>query len=122
MRSEKVSRREFLKATGMGGAALLFGQHVHAAGSLDAFTPDAILSLNATDKRMQILPGAQTRVYNYEGQLTGGSGVDVQAIPDSYLGPILRVKSGTKLRILFRNNLIEKSIIHPHRSGPNKGL
>ena len=38
----------------------------------------------------------------------------MQAIPDSYLGPILRVKSGTKLRIFFHNNLIEDSVIHPH--------
>jgi hypothetical protein len=63
---------------------------------------------------MQILPGTQTRVYSYEGQLIGGSGVDVQAIPGSYLGPILRVKRGTKLRIIFQNNLIEDSVIHPH--------
>ncbi|HSA99066.1 MAG TPA: multicopper oxidase domain-containing protein, partial [Anaerolineales bacterium] len=78
------------------------------------FVPDAKISLSATDKRMQILPGMQTRVYSYEGQLIGGSGADVQAIPDSYLGPILRVKSGTKLRIIFQNNLIENSVIHPH--------
>lgn len=30
------------------------------------------------------------------------------------LGPILRVKSGTKIRIYFHNNLAEKSVIHPH--------
>ena len=34
--------------------------------------------------------------------------------PGSYLGPILRVKSGTKLRIQFKNNLTEKSVLHPH--------
>ena len=63
---------------------------------------------------MQILPGAQTRVWSYEGQLLSGSGVTVQAVPGSYLGPIIRVQSGTKLRILFHNNLAEKSVIHPH--------
>src|SRR5512146_3229080 len=99
MRSHKVSRREFLKATGMGGAALLFGKYIGATGSrfpspapAGSFAPDAILSLAATDKRMQVLPGRQTRIYSYEGQLIGGSGADVQAVPDSYLGPILRVK------------------------------
>ncbi|MGE5777132.1 MAG: multicopper oxidase family protein, partial [Chloroflexota bacterium] len=119
MKSRKISRGDFLKLSGIGSAALLFGQRVKAAGSPNqmgagVFTPDAKVLLRAADKRMQILPGTQTRVYNYEGQLIGGSGVEIQTIPDSYLGPILRVKRGTKLRIIFQNNLIEDSIVHPH--------
>ena len=38
----------------------------------------------------------------------------VQTVPGSYLGPILRVQSGTKVRIYFHNNLAEDSVIHPH--------
>lgn len=121
MRPKRISRRDFLKVTGFGCAALLLGEHTNTIGShfpnrgtATAFVPDAEISIAATDRRMQILPGTQTRVYNYEGKLLSGSGVTVQTIPDSYLGPILRVKSGTKLRIFFKNNLIEDSIIHPH--------
>ena len=63
---------------------------------------------------MQILPGASTTVWGYEGELLSGSGVTVQSIPGSYLGPILRVKTGTKLRLIFQNDLAEDSVIHPH--------
>ncbi len=121
MGSQILVRRDFLKMAGLGGAALLFGNRLNAIGlhfpnraPAEAFVPDAEISLTATDTRLQILPGAQTRVYHYEGQLLSGSGVTVQAVPDSYLGPILRVKKGTKLRIFFHNNLIEDSVIHPH--------
>ncbi|RPJ27712.1 MAG: twin-arginine translocation signal domain-containing protein [Chloroflexi bacterium] len=121
MGSQIFGRRDFLKVAGLGSAALLFGNRLNAIGLrfpnrgvTDLFVPDTEISLTATDKRMQILPGAQTRVYRYEGQLVSGSGATVQAVPDSYLGPILRVKRGTKLRILFHNNLIENSVIHPH--------
>jgi FtsP/CotA-like multicopper oxidase with cupredoxin domain len=40
--------------------------------------------------------------------------VTVQNLPGNYLGPIIRAKSGTKLRIFFHNNLAEDSVIHPH--------
>jgi FtsP/CotA-like multicopper oxidase with cupredoxin domain len=79
-----------------------------------AFVPDAEISLTATDTHMQILPGAQTRVYHYEAKLLNGSGVTVESIPGSYLGPILRVKRGTKLRIFLHNHLIEDTVMHPH--------
>ncbi len=121
MRSQFISRRDFLKVAGFGSASLLLGNRLNAIGlhlpngaSAGAFLPDAEVSLTATDQMMQVLPGAKTRVYHYEGQLLNGSGVTVQPVPDSYLGPILRVKSGTKLRIVFHNNLIENSVIHPH--------
>jgi blue copper oxidase len=38
----------------------------------------------------------------------------MQAVPGSYIGPILRVQSDKKLRIFFNNNLAEKSVVHPH--------
>jgi blue copper oxidase len=63
---------------------------------------------------VQILPGAQTQVWSYEGQLLSGSGVTVTNLPAIYLGPILRAKAGTKIRINFHNNLAEDSVIHPH--------
>ena len=76
--------------------------------------PDAEVSITAAEKWVQILPGAQTRVWSYEGQLLSGSGVTVQNLPGNYLGPILRVQSGTKVRIFFHNNLAEDSVVHPH--------
>ncbi len=134
-----ISRRDFLRGAGVGTALLLgsslapVGRHSSLFGTaasrlnpraamntstirahMEPFVPDAEVSLTAIEKWVQILPGAQTRVWSYEGQLLSGSGVTVQAVPGSYLGPILRMQSGKKLRILFHNNLAEDSVVHPH--------
>ncbi len=122
MRTEKLSRRDFLRSFGMSTAVLLSSKLIpyqmigNSAVQVqtDPFIPDAELSITAAEKYVQILPGAQTRVWSYEGQLLSGSGVSVTNLPGCYLGPILRAKSGTKVRIYFNNNLAEKSIIHPH--------
>jgi FtsP/CotA-like multicopper oxidase with cupredoxin domain len=121
MGSQGFSRRDFLKAAGFGSAALVFNQHLNLPGLKELernqpqpFAPDAEIWLNATDTQMQILSGAPTRVYSYEGKLLSGSGVTVEDIPGSYLGPILRVKRGTRLRIFLHNNLIEDTVMHPH--------
>jgi FtsP/CotA-like multicopper oxidase with cupredoxin domain len=121
MSSQSLSRRDFLKAAGLGSAALVFNQHLQAVGlkavqktQPQPFEPDAEIALTATDTQMQILPGTPTRVYHYQGELLNGSGVTVEDIPGSYLGPILRVKRGTKLRIFLHNKLIEDTVMHPH--------
>jgi len=118
---QRTNRRDFLKLAGAMGATLGLSTPLRAFGlplanprAMQPFVADAEIALTATDKRMKIFAGQETRVYSYEGQLLSGSGVTVQAVPGSYLGPILRVKSGTKLRIFFHNNLLEPSIIHPH--------
>src|SRR5690349_1811751 len=115
MRSRPVSRRDFLKVTGLGSAALLFGKPLSAVWpQTEPFVPDAEMSITASEKYVEILSGAQTRVWGYEGQLLSGSGVSIQNLPGLYLGPILRVRSGTKIRIYFHNNLAEDSVVHPH--------
>jgi FtsP/CotA-like multicopper oxidase with cupredoxin domain len=81
---------------------------------MEPFVPDAEIAITAAPKTVQILSGAPTTVWSYEGQLLSGSGVTVQNIPGIYLGPILRAQSGKKVRIFFHNNLAEDSVIHPH--------
>jgi FtsP/CotA-like multicopper oxidase with cupredoxin domain len=112
MTSQNLSRRDFLRIAGMGSAALMVGNrfgflHPHSSTStqMEPFVPDAEISLTAKEKWVQILSGSQTRVWSYEGQLLSGSGVTMQAIPGSHLGPIIRAKTGTKLRIYFHNEL-----------------
>jgi FtsP/CotA-like multicopper oxidase with cupredoxin domain len=78
------------------------------------FMPDAEVDITAVEKWLQVMPGEQTKVWSYEGALVSGSGVTVQPVPNSSLGPILRAKSGTKVRINFYNHLAEDSVIHPH--------
>ena len=125
MNSRIISRREFLKSAGVLTTGLLLGSGFDKLGhglplirtaraQMEPFMPDAEVSITAAPKTVQILSGAQTNVWSYEGQLLNGSGVTVQNLPGNYLGPILRVKSGTKVRIYFHNNLPEDSVIHPH--------
>ena len=124
MSPKKLGRRDFLKFTGIGTLAL-FGGSLKGFGrqpslfdqgllQMEPFMPDAEISITASEKFVQILSGAQTRVWGYEGKLLSGSGVTIQNLPDNYLGPILRVRSGTKVRIYFHNNLAEDSVVHPH--------
>lgn len=121
----RISRRKFLRNAGIGAAALLtIPQRVYAKGSgselarlpaqMDMFMPDAEVLVTSGEKWVQILPGAQTRVWGYGGQLVSGSGVTVESIPGSYLGPVIRANKGTKVRIVYQNNLPEMSVIHPH--------
>ena len=133
MSTHRISRREFLQSAGYLGAAMLLGNQVKklpspAYGSrmalgprtavhaqmMEPFVADAEVSVTAKEKWLQILPGAQTKVWGYEGELLSGSGVTVQPVPNSSLGPILRAKSGTKVRLFFHNDLAEDSVIHPH--------
>jgi FtsP/CotA-like multicopper oxidase with cupredoxin domain len=114
MSTPKINRRDFLRLTGTSAAAFFAGRLRIPSSMEEPFMPDAEISITAKEKWVQILSGAQTRVWSYEGQLLSGSGVTVQSIPGSYLGPIIRAKTGTKLRIFFNNNLAEDSVIHPH--------
>ena len=137
MNKKPMNRREFLQKGSL-GALFLLGGGLNTLGSNtsllntllkspaglkpatllpqmgDMFMPDAEVLITASEKFVQILPGAQTRVWGYDGELISGSGVTVQSIPGSYLGPILRVRKGTKLRLIFQNDLAEDSVIHPH--------
>ncbi len=129
MATQSMSRRNFLHSAGVGAAALIGARYnpfftwqslfsrlnsSHQAGQTEDFTPDAEVSITAAEKTVQILSGTPTLVWSYEGQLLNGTGVTVQNLPGNYLGPILRVQSGTKLRIFFHNNLTEDSVVHPH--------
>ena len=115
-----IKRREFLRQAGF-GSALLF------AGSLDVwadesryghaskdFHPDLEIALRATPDVVSILSGGDTDVWTYHSELLKGTAENLQEIDGSYLGPIIRVKRGQKIRIHFTNNIPEPSIVHWH--------
>ena len=73
MNSKNLSRRDFLRVTGLGSAALLLGNGFKKMGvtaQMEPFVPDAEVTITAHEKYVQILSGAQTRVWSYQGQLS----------------------------------------------------
>lgn len=114
------SRREFLKLAGVGAvgvtsSAILPGLPFvgRVLAQSDAL-PDLEVRLRAVESAVSILPGNPTTVWTYQGEVLQGDSASLQAIPESYLGPIFRVRQGQHIRIHFVNDLPEASIIHWH--------
>ena len=111
--SDKLSRRDFLRLSGLGAVTLFAGPILNSC----AFTkqdPNLEIALQAVPGEVPILPGKATRVWTYQGQVTKGDTASLQVLSGSYLGPILRVRKGQRVRITFTNNLPEQSIVHWH--------
>lgn len=126
-----LSRRAFLRFSGMsaafltlGGAGSLLSSCIAlqttmapdqpAAPSTTTFTPDLEIALTATETTMRLLPGPATKVLAYQGEVLKGDPGAVVAVHGSYLGPIIRTRTGQKVRIRFKNNLSEPSNVHWH--------
>lgn len=123
----RMSRREFLGATGLATVAIVSAPTLAACtspgmggapgGPDPTFAPDVELALKATAAETSILPGTATRVWTYQGTVVNGDPGSLQVVSGSYLGPILRLRRGQKVRITFSNDLPESqqtSIIHWH--------
>ena len=80
----------------------------------DNFKADIDLELTATQKNVQLLDGQKTRVYSYEPRMVKGDDQTLDPLADTYLGPIIRVKPGQKVRVRFKNQLPNESVIHWH--------
>ncbi|MEN4042084.1 MAG: multicopper oxidase domain-containing protein [Anaerolineaceae bacterium] len=135
-RPVNLTRREFLRLAGLGLGGLTVSSLLSACGlsfdlktisplaatappSPELATPSASgelvdISLRAAPARFNILPGGETRVWQYQGSLLQGPPGSLQSLPDSYLGPILRLRRGQTLRVNFVNQIKEPSIIHWH--------
>ncbi len=127
-----MNRRSTVRAAGVGALLMLVGgvgallagygpfpkspapTVKSAAQGSTAFTPDVEVVLTATKKSAPLRAGAVTAVWSYQGEVKKGDPGAVQTIPNSYLGPIIRVHQGQKVRIIFKNGLSEDSNIHWH--------
>ena len=115
--SYSMSRRQFLKLASIGTIGL-------ASTNLPSFIgkslgqsdeiPDLEVRLQAIESTVSIYAGTPTTVWTYQGEVLQGDQTSLQVIPDSYLGPIFRVRQGQHIRIHFENELPEASIIHWH--------
>ena len=85
-----------------------------AATPGSGFVPDVELVLTAAPDEVAVLPGAPTRVWRFTGRLLKGPADTLQTLPGSYLGPVIRLRRGQRVRVRFANQLAEVSIVHWH--------
>jgi len=129
-----ISRRYFLRVGALGVGGVLasqylspFGAHFTGANSSaepasfrTIGEPDVEIALTATPTEVSILPGQPTTVFRYQGELlyhalwVQGEPDSLQLIEGSYLGPIIQMRTGQRLRVHFTNQLTEESTIHWH--------
>ena len=128
-----LNRRTFLKATALGSTLLVGGalplllQGCAPTPARPTVAPTPLkastnaqgdvpleITLTAQKGNTQILSGAATATWNYHGEVVQGAASAVQAIPEAYLGPILHLRKGQKVRINLKNALDEPTIVHWH--------
>ena len=105
-----MDRRFFLKAAGASALGILAGG---PASLSHAAEPDVAFTLTAKRDRVRILDGQPTRVWRYAGEVTRGPESTLTDLP-GYLGPVIRVRTGQRVRIRFVNAIPAKSIVHWH--------
>lgn len=119
----KVSRKNFLKFTGTSTAFLFLPSFFLSSCKNDAepnrkadpnFSPDLEFELTAQESEVSILPGNKTKVWKYSGSVIKGRKNSLQILDDNYLGPIFRVNKGEKIRVIFKNEVDEITIVHWH--------
>jgi blue copper oxidase len=116
-------RRRLVQAFGIGAAALAMPAFPivlkkeafeQKPGPTPGFTPEVEIDLIAKIDQVSILPGAPTRVWRYEAKVVKGDPGAVIPLPDTYLGPILKFRTGQKVRIRLYNRLPQRHIVHWH--------
>ncbi|HWI17982.1 MAG TPA: multicopper oxidase domain-containing protein [Vicinamibacterales bacterium] len=118
------NRREIIRLLGLSTIAGTVGcdqpsagvaaAHWPQAASGNGFVPDVELLLTAAPDEVAVLPGERTGVWRFSGRVLKGPAGALQSLPGSYLGPVLRLRRGQKVRVRFANQLPEPSIIHWH--------
>jgi FtsP/CotA-like multicopper oxidase with cupredoxin domain len=110
-------RRAFLGAAAAVavGAAAPFAPWIgQAVAQRNAFVPDVELELAARPDEVAVLPGRPTAVWRYAGRVLKGPADALQPIAETFTGPILRFRTGQKVRIRFHNQITQPSITHWH--------
>ncbi len=78
------------------------------------FKPDVEFELYCRSNSVAILPGQSTLVQQYSAKLLKGPENTLTELPGSYLGPVIRLQKGQKVRIHLYNKLAEPTITHWH--------
>ncbi len=78
------------------------------------FKPDVEFELLCQEVEIPVLAGQKTWVQKYSAKLLAGPENTIADIPNSFLGPVIRLQKGQKVRIHLRNLLSEDTITHWH--------
>ncbi len=112
-----MQRRDLLRLLAVSPIAAA----AHAAGLTQVDTafaqtalPDVELELTASPTAISLLPGAPTNMWHYSARLLRGPASTLQTLDGTHLGPVIRVRRGQRVRVRFRNQLPEPSIVHWH--------
>ena len=127
---KNYSRRRFLAQSGLGLVAFagmpgflramegMQGQHAMPKltpnKATPNFKPDIEFDLFSRSSSVSILPGQQTLVQQYAALLKKGPKETITDIAGSYLGPLIRLQKGQKVRINLHNKLAEPTVTHWH--------
>lgn len=123
MKNNKINRKDFLKYSAVPFALTLLPATFLTACEKNfktdkkadtEFSPDIEIELTAHQGEVSILPGSKTNVWKYSGKVVKGNKDSLQNFDDIYTGPVFRVKKGDKLRINFKNEIDESTIVHWH--------
>lgn len=112
------SRRDFLgKGLGCVGATLsVTNSWALATSSIltKNSEPNIIIELTAKQVTRNIDENTSAQFWSYVGTLIKGPKRTLTPNNGSYLGPTIDVNAGDRVKIIFKNSLPEKSIIHWH--------
>ncbi|MBI4194359.1 MAG: multicopper oxidase domain-containing protein, partial [Betaproteobacteria bacterium] len=116
------TRREFLRSAGAVSALVLApqvapwsaGARTAHAGAHSTAASDVEIALTTTKGEAPILAGRATPVWIYHSKVVRGDAASAQPISDGYLGPIIRVRKGQRVRLVLENGLNEATNIHWH--------
>ncbi len=124
---KNYSRRRFLTQSGLGLMAFAgMPGFLRAMEGMQAmpkmspnkaspnFKPDVEFDLFSRSSSVSILPGQQTLVQQYAALLKKGPKETITDIAGSYLGPLIRLHKGQKVRINLHNKLAEPTVTHWH--------
>ncbi len=123
----KYNRRDFIATAGLATAGFyvmpLFAScktdtttgHPSLGNKINKdFDADVDIKLTASPSKTNIFSQNSTDTYSYSASIIKGSEDNLQEIEDSYLGPIIRVKKGDRVRVRYENQISGESIVHWH--------
>ena len=104
-----ITRRDLLRSLGAVAVAGVASPLGALQSTRIALEPDVEIALTASPADVRVLSGAPTRVWRFTGRVLKGSAQSLQTMPDSYLGPTLRLRRGQTVRIRFAPAVLSRS-------------